>query len=64
MDNENTIEVWQWVNWLLQTGAIESENEYAHEVRKMNIRELQQNLANQPCDTPDAYELIDWAWEE
>ena len=50
-----------WVDYLVQSGAIDSYREYATWVINTPRPEIAQELVNQPCDTPPVDELIDWA---
>lgn len=48
-------------DYLLQIGAIDSYEEYALVVLEMGYFKLSQELANQPVDVPDAWDLLAWA---
>jgi hypothetical protein len=50
-----------WVDYLLQTGAVDSWGEYAEWVKSTPKPEIAQALANQPVDTPQVDDLITWA---
>jgi Arc/MetJ-type ribon-helix-helix transcriptional regulator len=58
---EYSIDPDSWVDYLVQISAIESEQEYADWVLNTPITEVSQTLANQPCDTPTAERLYEWA---
>jgi hypothetical protein len=55
--------VQEWVDYLMQIGAIDSPEEYAEELRELNWFQLNRELADQPCDTPDTWDLFEWAQE-
>lgn len=54
----NSYSASDWADYLLQIGAIGSYDEYAQEVLEMGYVKLSQELANQPVDVPDAWDLL------
>lgn len=61
VQDEHEVDADDWVDYLIQINGIESEEEYAAWILSTPITEVAQELANQPCDTPTAESLYDWA---
>jgi hypothetical protein len=68
---QNAISPTDWVDYLIQIGCIgggvdhqfEDEQDYARWVFETPITEVRQVLADQPCDTPIAERMYEWAEE-